>query len=281
MPTISCTEFSRQLDEAIERRESVDTVGLREHAAACAECRCLWLDALVVDRAVAQWKKPVADAGLTDRILSQLAEETAAPTVTVAVTATDSVAAGAPSGAQTVPSIPLGDSVASPPRRRANRTARAAITVLALCVCAMLFLGRPRPQVGVTQPEVVQNSQPVVAVNPRTMQVDQILTAGQTPPAATALPNAGLHETGAPVELMVADAGTAYLHLAGDAAKAVTAASVLVPPADSAGDPPPAPKGQEPWVDGMRREIAPVTHQLSHAFEFLIQAVPEKRSPAT
>ena len=51
MPTISCTEFNRQLDEAIERRESVDTVGLREHAAACAECRCLWLDALVVDRA--------------------------------------------------------------------------------------------------------------------------------------------------------------------------------------------------------------------------------------
>ncbi len=72
MPTISCTEFSRQLDEAIERRESVDTVRLREHAGTCAECRGLWLDALVVDRAVAQWKKPVVSAGLTDRIVAQV-----------------------------------------------------------------------------------------------------------------------------------------------------------------------------------------------------------------
>ena len=34
MPTISCTEFNRQLDESIERRESVDTVlaaRAREH----------------------------------------------------------------------------------------------------------------------------------------------------------------------------------------------------------------------------------------------------------
>jgi hypothetical protein len=273
MPTISCTEFNHQLAEAIERRVPVDAVGLREHAAACAECRSLWLDALVVDRAVALWKKPVVDAGLTDRILAQLAEQTA--------TATDSAAAGAPSGRQAVSAQPLGDDVASRPRRLTTRTAGAAITVLALCVCAMLFLGRPRPQVGVTQPDVVQSSQPVAVVNPRTIQANPGLTARQTSPAATALPNAGLHETGAPVELMVADAGSAYLRLAGDAAKAVTAASVLVPPADSAGDPPPAPKGQEPWVDGMRREIAPVTHQLSHAFEFLIQAVPDKRASAT
>jgi hypothetical protein len=85
----------------------------------------------------------------------------------------------------------------------------------------------------------------------------------------------------APVELMVADAGSAYLHLAGKAAKAVTAATVLVPPANGVDDAPPTPKRQEPWVDGVRREIAPVTHQLGHAFEFLIQAVPEKRAPAT
>jgi hypothetical protein len=277
MPTISCTEFNRQLDEAIERRESVDTVGLREHAAACAECRCLWLDALVVDRAVAQWKKPVADAGLTDRILAQLADQAAASTVT----ATDSVAANAPSGAQTVPAKPHDDDVASRPRRRVNRTAGAAITVLALCLCAMLFVSRPRPQVPVTQPELVQNSQPGGAVNTRAIQANPGLTAQQTSPVATALASPGLANNGAQVELMVADAGSAYLHLAGDAAKAVTAASVLVPSADSADNPPPAPKDQEPWVDGMRREIAPVTHQLSHAFEFLIQAVPDKRAPAT
>jgi hypothetical protein len=145
----------------------------------------------------------------------------------------------------------------------------------------MLFVSRPRPQVPVTQPELVQNSQPGGAVNTRAIQANPGLTAQQTSPVATALASPGLANNGAQVELMVADAGSAYLHLAGDAAKAVTAASVLVPSADSADNPPPAPKDQEPWVDGMRREIAPVTHQLSHAFEFLIQAVPDKRAPAT
>jgi hypothetical protein len=263
MPTISCTEFSRQLDEAIERRESVDTVRLREHAGTCAECRGLWLDALVVDRAVAQWKKPVAVAGLTDRILAHVAAETAG------------VTAEAPLNVEVVPANSRDQAPGRPPRR-IPRTG-VAIAALALCVCAMLLINRPRPQLNVTQPEVVQSSQQPAGGNAQAIQnVPALATAGPTSP-----PSASTPTTVAPVELMVADAGSAYLHLAGDAAKAVTAASVLVPSADSADEAPSAPKDEQPWVDGMRREIAPVTHQLSHAFEFLIQAVPEKRAPAT
>jgi hypothetical protein len=260
MPTMSCTEFNCRLDEAIERRESVDTVWLREHAAACAECRALWLDALAVDQAITRWKKPVPVVGLTDRILAQVTADASA------------LAAEASVGVEQVLAKPAADERAPEPRRRVNRTAGAAITALALCVCAVLFLSRPRPQLPVAQPDVARSAEPVAAgPEPKLQQASPVATLPVTPaPIASA-----------PVEVMVADAGSAYLHLAGDAAKAVTAASVLVPSADPTDEAPAAPKDEEPWVDGMRREIAPVTHQLSHAFEFLIQAVPEKRAPAT
>src|ERR1700728_4026900 len=73
MPTISCTEFSRQLAELVERRASIDVAQLREHAGACAQCRELWLDSLIVERAVVAWKKPAQSAGLSARILAQVA----------------------------------------------------------------------------------------------------------------------------------------------------------------------------------------------------------------
>jgi hypothetical protein len=261
MPTMSCTEFSHRLDEAIERRESLDTVWLREHATGCAECRPLWLDALAVDQAIARWKKPVPVAGLTDRILAQVTADAAAVTADASV------------GIEQGLAKPVADEIAPQPRRRVNRTAGAVITALALCVCAVLFLSRPRPQPPVARPEVARSAEPVV-----TASREQKLQPA-SPVAALAVRPAPI--ASAPVEVMVADAGSAYLHLAGDAAKAVTAASVLVPSADPADEVPAAPKDEEPWVDGMRREIAPVTHQLSHAFEFLIHAVPEKRAPAT
>ncbi len=71
MPTINCTEFSRQLGDLVERRASIDVAHLREHAGACPQCRELWLDSLIVERAVAGWKKPAPSTGLSERILAQ------------------------------------------------------------------------------------------------------------------------------------------------------------------------------------------------------------------
>ncbi|HEV3002945.1 MAG TPA: hypothetical protein VGX78_00720 [Pirellulales bacterium] len=257
MPTISCTEFSRQFAEAIERRESLNTTALREHAGACAECGREWLDAMVVDRAVAHWKKPMPAAGLTDRILAQLASE---------------AAVGSPSPlAAAIPERGHGRT-SSRSRRRLTRSAGVAAAVTALALLAIFLLGRPARPVNVEQPEIAKSSPPVVAAPAPTVGTNHEPVAKPAPPA----------RTGMPVELMVADAGSAYLHLAGNAAKAVTAATVLVPPAaDTGRQTAPLPKGREPWVNDVRREIAPVTHQLSHAFEFLIQAVPENRAPAT
>ncbi len=287
MPTISCTEFNRQLAEAVERRESVDTVWLREHAAGCADCRAQWLDALVVDRALAQWKKPVVPVGLTDRIVAQVVADTAVLTADGPL-GTEIVPAEMVPG-EMAPVVTSGTDVAVRPSRRGNRTTAAAFTALALCVCAMLLFNRQRPQnpgqpAAANKADVAQNSKHVGAVNPGAVETVAVPTTRQTvPQPATTLSAStpAVPVNGAPVEVMVADAGSAYLHLAGDAAKAVTAASVLVPSADVVEEPASSPKDEEPWVDGMRREIAPVTHQLSHAFEFLIQAVPEKRSPAT
>src|ERR1700722_8362744 len=73
MPTINCTEFSRQLAELVERRASIDLAQLREHAGACPQCRELWLDSLIVERGVAAWEKPAPSAGLSERILAQVA----------------------------------------------------------------------------------------------------------------------------------------------------------------------------------------------------------------
>jgi hypothetical protein len=259
MPTISCTEFSRQLSEAVENRQSVDAVALREHAASCAECRCEWLDALLVDRAVAHWPKPMAVAGLTDRILSQVAAETA------------TAGSEPPLRTQIVPAKQAAHRRMSPAGQRINRTTGAAITALALCVCVTLFLMRPNPRSNIGPPEMARTTASIAVANGPTLKTGPSTSVKSTSPTAV----------DAPVELMVADAGSAYLHLAGNAAKAVTAATVLVPPANAIDDAPPTLKRQEPWVDGVRREIAPVTHQLGHAFEFLIQAVPEKRAPAT
>src|SRR5580700_10139891 len=111
MPTISCTEFSRQLSEAVETRKSVDTVALREHAASCAECRCEWLDALLVDRAVAHWPKPTAVAGLTERILSQVTAEKAGAGLEAA-----------PLRPQSMPAKQVADRPLSPAGRRINRS---------------------------------------------------------------------------------------------------------------------------------------------------------------
>jgi hypothetical protein len=258
MPTISCTEFSRQLGEAVERRESVNTVVLREHAGACAKCRQQWLDTMIVDRAVADWKKPVPAAGLTDRILAQVVSE---------------LAIGSPSPLAAAMHAERSDErTSSRPNRRLTRSASVAVAVTALGLVAMFLLGRPTRPVNVDQPQIGKSSSPVVAANTPTNETSP------RPAAKPALPA----RTGAPVEVMVADAGSAYLHLAGNAARAVTAATVLVPPAaDTGREAAPLPKGREPWVNDVTREIAPVTHQLSHAFEFLIQAVPENRAPAT
>jgi hypothetical protein len=218
---------------------------------------------------VAQWKKPVVSAGLTDRIVAQVIADAGALTV------------AEPLSTEMVPAVASEADVAVRPSRRGNRTAAAAITALALCVCAMLLFNRPRPQkhgepTEASKADVASNSQHVGVMNPHAIETIRGPATRETLPPAAAVP-----ASGAPVEVMVADAGSAYLHLAGDAAKAVTAASVLVPSADAVEEPASSPKDEEPWVDGMRREIAPVTHQLSHAFEFLIQAVPEKRAPAT
>jgi hypothetical protein len=259
MPTISCTEFSRRLAEAVESRQSVDSITLREHAAMCPECRSEWLDALLVDRAVAHWPKPVASAGLTERILAQVADVT-----------TGAGTAG-PLSAQIAPDKPSAERRTVRSARRAGWTAGVAITAAAACIGAMFYLGRPSPPTSVAQPEIAKRAPSIALAS----------AASAKAPGGTPVKPRVPVSAGAPVELMVADAGSAYLHLAGDAAKAVTAATVLVPPADAVHESRAPQKRQEPWVDGMRREIAPVTHQLGHAFEFLIQAVPEQRAPAT
>ena len=56
MSTMSCVEFERLLDEAIETRTVVDGDLLERHAAACASCRSMWDQARLLDQAIVAWR---------------------------------------------------------------------------------------------------------------------------------------------------------------------------------------------------------------------------------
>jgi hypothetical protein len=85
----------------------------------------------------------------------------------------------------------------------------------------------------------------------------------------------------APVETMVQDAGSAYLDLASEAAQAVAGASVLVPRPDPTSATAPVVDANDRWVDDVGREFEPVSKNLSQAFQFLLEAVPAEKAPAT
>lgn len=71
MSTISCTEFQRLLDEAVESDGDVTASSLSEHAAACTECRAHWQRHCVLERAVTMWRAEVPVVDLVDTIVAR------------------------------------------------------------------------------------------------------------------------------------------------------------------------------------------------------------------
>lgn len=80
---------------------------------------------------------------------------------------------------------------------------------------------------------------------------------------------------------MVADAESAYLGLANEAAQAVTGASALVPRPGSVAATAEASGDNDRWVDDVGRQFEPVGSNLTQAFQFLLEAVPAEKAPAT
>lgn len=275
MPNINCTEFSRLLAEAVESHQSVASAALREHATQCADCRVSWLDALLVDRAVAQWKSGVPTADLADTVLFRLAAQE--PAISV----------------PTSPSFagPLLTTSPSKTRRLVTRRTLVTLTASTAVICVAILVMRPgRPSqspessVVTVQPlkhqSVARQSEIAKSESQRLPTNEPATSLADSKPGGR---RAAAKSTGndARVDSLVRDAGSAYFNLASEAADAVTAVTVLVPPPDSSDAPLNADVNEERWVDEVQRELAPVTRQLGQAFEFLIQAVPAEKTPAT
>ncbi len=253
MRNISCTEFRRQLADAVESRSSVDLPELGEHAAACPNCATAWEDALLLNLAIARWQRDAPPVDLADSVLARLRfdlvleQVPAAPREQSAAAAMPAAPSSLSAGARSIaPS-------AAEPTRRAPLWASVA---LVSGVCAAILLARPgRPQPG--------------------------REAATNFPSAVRASRAAVSASDAPVQSLLHHAGSASLELAGEAAKAVTAAAVLVPPADQPGKTAAPPANDDGWVEEVRREFAPVQHHIGHALGFLFQAVPAEKAPAT
>lgn len=74
---MNCTEFQSQMDRSLEERCPLDETALGGHAASCADCRPLWEDWLLLERAIGQWNQrgDVLDSELTDRVIEAARRE--------------------------------------------------------------------------------------------------------------------------------------------------------------------------------------------------------------
>jgi hypothetical protein len=310
MPSINCSEFSRLLEQAVESRLPVDAPDLRGHAAECADCRAAWLDTLLVDGAVAQWmskeKCSVPSVDLTDVVLfRRTGEQQAAIGVADTEFGMPDISADIQSGSiveLASVDLPAAGAVSKHSRRWiTRRTAALATMVLATAVCVALLSGRlgrregaietahrsaaDLPGVGLSVkplPGVLSTKQANASVKRATPSISS--QNGIRPGSARRIaesPVPGAPPTEAPVEAMVQDAGSAYLNLASEAAQAVAAASVLVPRPGTTAETAPAVEENARWVDDVSREFEPVSKNLSQAFEFLLEAVPAEKAPAT
>ncbi|TWT58711.1 hypothetical protein KOR42_20970 [Thalassoglobus neptunius] len=72
----SCELFRRTLQEAIENRTPL-LAGVEDHPKHCgsAECRNMWEDHLLLERAIAEWRNRPVSIDMTDAVVAALTEE--------------------------------------------------------------------------------------------------------------------------------------------------------------------------------------------------------------
>jgi hypothetical protein len=237
----------------------------------------------LVDGAVAEWrktgKKILPSVDLADIVLARRGSAVE-PAVSIAVTPFGATADSAAD--ERVPEARrLVEASSTPSRSRTVR--RAAATALALAVAASvsLFWYRPgqrddfaitdhRASAGLEKARNGRDPSPSLAASnqPRTVPA----------PPQSARPIA---ETPAPIEAMVQGAQAAYVDLANEAAQAVTGATAFVPRPSLASVMAPSRDENDRWVDDVGHQFEPVGKNLSQAFQFIFEAVPADKAPAT
>jgi hypothetical protein len=235
MSTINCTEFERLLDDLVESNGNVDAMLLSKHGEACASCREKWQRYALLERGVADWRTAVPRVDLVDSVVARYAFEQSAP------------AATEPTFQEPLPLVAT--ATAKSPRRQAWGSV--AVAALALGIATLLVLRARAPLSDFAD----RDARLVVAER----------TAGS--PADD--------DSDEEFESLVANAGSAYLVLASDAADAVAGASRIIAPTHRL-----AVLGTDGTEAGVQAEGAwgdefkPIGREFSEALNFLFDAVP-------
>jgi hypothetical protein len=248
MSNFNCGQFETLLEQAVEQRQPL-APELRDHAASCVTCRALWDEFQILEEAIPAWSASAPSVNLVDSVMSGLAAER---------TGSKSADSIAPLVALTV----ADSSREEPPRRRRFLFAAAATTVAALLlVSAGFYFARPAadaPQIANTPPQIV---------------VPNLNRPMATPP---------IEQSPSEISVMVADAGTAYLQLASNAAAAVTEGVALFPSTKLVADASPKPSSnRKSWVQQFEKNLQPLQKDIGSAFEFLFEAPAPDAAPAT
>jgi hypothetical protein len=292
MSNISCIEFGRLIEQAVESQTVVDSALLRAHAAECAGCRATWLDALLLDGAVAEWrktgKKNLPSVDLADIVLAHRTSGLE-PVVSTDITPFAPQSgkpqyAGTGDRAEAVGTVALAD--LKPKRQWTRQRIAASTIVLAAAASVAFFWNRAGRQNEIV---LIRKTAPVAP--------DRTLARTESPPivapsntrqnVAVASPRERIAEATdparvrVPVQAMVQDAQSAYFDLANKAAHAVAEATALVPRPGLASVMSPSQDENDRWVDDVGHQFEPVGKNLSQAFQFIFEAVPADKAPAT
>ncbi|MGH7200443.1 MAG: hypothetical protein ACREJB_07550 [Planctomycetaceae bacterium] len=252
MPDMNCIDFERLLNEALDEREPLENGALGEHAKACADCREIWQRHALLDRAVRAWRADVPRVDLVDAVLSRLAFD------------------GTQAAARPRP--------ASPPRRTSTRNAVAVLlTAAAVLVLLAAWLGRlesSKTDIATDQRANDQraNDAAPVKVTDRRTNPDR-----PNPPA----PEDAVEP--ADLDLLVRNAGSAYLGLVDEAKGTVSEASSVMPSLAADSSPPESPGLDEPpdWDAGWQEEIKPLSDKVQHALNLFWDVLPRTPAPAS
>jgi len=289
MSNTSCTEFNRLLEESIEAHSPLDTPELRGHADQCADCRSAWLDALLLDGAVSQWRKsantslPLVD--LTDVVLFRKAAaqaeslsagiEPRANPVTANEPTTSTLGTPAPAKARVAAAVA---ETGQSQRSIGLRIAALAAVGIAAAVCVAALTGRVNRQHDAS-PLANQTSPSPLPKTSAATPITQIASAvPQVPISVTKSSPKPVVE--APHETLADDSELGSFGQTIGNVPPATAASVSAAHSGQAATTA-APIGDDDrWVDDVGRQFEPMGSNLSQAFHFLWEAVPAKKAPS-
>ena len=290
MSNISCIEFNRLIEQAVEARSPVDSTALRAHSTECAPCRAAWLDAMLLDGAVTEWrktgKKILPSVDLAEIVLARR-NSTIEPLITADVTPFAPRSLADQDAGDRAPAVSrVAGAPAKPSTTRSVRRVVTAAMVLVFAVTIAVFwnrAGREHNEVALTNlpvPELTTRA----AIPTKTPQShtpsNTRRTSVSSPPQHLAAPS-NTAPVEAPVAAMVQGAQSAYLDLANDAAQAVSGATALVPRPGLVSVMAPVRDENDRWVDDVGQQFEPVGKNLSQAFQFILEAVPAEKAPAT